>query len=168
MLKNRELEQTMRDFGMKLPGQRVKRTVVSVPHTGTRWARRTFECLSVHSYVDDEIVGVPIVPLRDPRAVWDSWCRRLGTGHAVPVNFDFAWEQLHELSHRYDFHYLPLDTPDRDECFYRICDALGEDLAPKWDQKDGHLELEVQDYPRDLSKIYELPFIKRFYGSLRV
>jgi len=121
-----------------------------------------------------DLVGVVIAsPLREPAAVWQSWVRRMGTGHEVPLNlFDKSWERLAHLDEQYDIIYVPLDHPYRDAQIQEVERALGEAIEPEWGIKEGHIPeqdmracvgYEDRTVDRDLNWIYELPMVKRFY-----
>lgn len=161
--------------------------MLSVPHTGTRTLRRVLSCFSKHTFVDDERLALDLTdtviasPLRDPAEVWKSWVRRVGTGFAVKEEyFDLSWERLAHLDELYDIIYVPLDHPERDSQFHKVEQALGESLTPDWGQREGHISEEVMSVAlpppvfgyegeaikRDLSWVYELPIIKRFYEQV--
>jgi len=99
----------------------------------------------------------------------------MGTGHAVPLDlFDVSWAQLAELDSIYRIVYVPLDTPERDTQFAVVQQLLGEMIDPRWDFKDGHIPqkdmeacvgYEEREIEKDLSWIYDLPMVRRFYGT---
>lgn len=138
--------------------------IVSVPHTGTRFLQ---DRLGVEKYVHTHSNWVHlherihdkqiIAPLRKPKDVWRSWCRRRDGGQDVldwAQHFFAAWYVLHTIDQLYDVDFICVDKRD-DE---RIEDwsSVGEDEKshPLW-----------KHHRADLRVIYKIPFVHRHYPS---
>ncbi len=156
---------------------KVQRKILSIPHTGTRALSDLLQCHHIHVHylwprLDAELRdNVIVMPLRNPKRVWFSWVNRVGTDHEIDLNrFNKQWRKLQQLDRIYDIFYLPVDHSERNEQLELLSDKLGTKIKPGW-KRTGHMggirgpkpEPEV-----DWDFIYDLPMIKRFYGSLRL
>lgn len=165
----------------------VRRKVISVPHTGTRFMFGLLNCHHKHIYEDwttleEEVKDhIIVVPLRDPKLVWQSWINwiqpnasTLRAGDIVMrlKNFQNCWERLGELHCKHKVYYVPIDHPDRNKYIKILSTALQERIEPDWSNKIGHYEptqenklwQETAEYPKiDWDLIYSLPMINRFY-----
>lgn len=152
---------------------RVKRWVVSIPHTGTRFLREVLTTNSNHVgggwQKKDNIFQMCHVfsPMRNPTAVWDSWMKRLGSGGRSLKQFNLCWEDLGRLDRCYPVHFIHLDLPDRDNELGAASELLGESLTANWASMVGHAPTRVWDGPvpvkPDWEMIYRLPMIRGFY-----
>jgi len=169
-------------FGLikKMRNQLVGKIVLSIPHTGTRTLMEAFGWPHFHVYgrIHPEFVGfardtVLACPLREPRAVWQSWVKRWETDTgAVDLGlFIHQWEFLEEFDKEYDIFYIPLDCPGcglsgkSQEMLDILSKRLDEELKVDFSKLVGHYGDDVKtDHPEpDWDYIYNLPFVKRFY-----
>ena len=97
-----------------------KPVIVSVPHTGTRFLKSHFNADHVHTmYPWNELLerleGYDhlIVPLRHPKEVWESWCRRdkFNNPHRIAIWYA-CWWNLHALSLVTDLDVICIDKKD--------------------------------------------------------
>ena len=149
----------------------MKIRLVSVPHTGTRFAQELLEqaypnliCEHwlryrgvVPAAFDCDLV---IVPMRNPLDVYRGFWKRSKMG---PEYFD-SWTTLQEA---YDYspvlmRFLPVDLHDRDDYLQALATDLGIRLRTDWEPV-GTRE-SVFEPPIDLSKVYRLPVVQQFYG----
>lgn len=115
--------------------------IISVPHCGHRAALRHFHQPAHHVDAFDKI----ICPLRDPAAVWQSWVNREGGREHIPLElFDGYWRRLADLDQKFDIEYIQMETS-------------GIPVEGRLDVPD------VRGVEKDLTWIYALPFVKRFY-----
>jgi len=155
----------------------IPRTVLSIPHSGTRSLCEMLDCEHVHTFVpwsriDAEIEDdVVITPLRDPKKLWQSWLNRFNTVHKIDLDrFEGAWRNLELADKVYDIWYVPVDHPARDERLQAIADRLEIEVNPTW-ERVGHMGGDPEWVERNKDKlpvinwdyIYNLPFIKRLY-----
>lgn len=137
--------------------------IVSVPHTGTRFLQKRFGIAHhVHTHsnwvkIMNEIQDRQIVsPLRHPKDVWRSWCRRR---HADDLTnwvsqFFIAWGNLHTLDQMYDIDF--------------VCVDKGEDSRITDWQKVGDTDGDSAQWKLhkvDLRPLMKLPMIQRNYSS---
>jgi len=165
----------------------VCRKVISVPHTGTRFVFGFLNCHHRHIYEEWDVLEkeiqnhVIVVPLRDPRLVWQSWINwiqpnavNLRAGDIVMKldNFQNCWERLGQLDWKHKVYYVPIDHADRDKEISLLSEVLDETIAPDWSNKVGHYEptqenklwQETAEYPQvNWNLIYSLPMVNRFY-----
>jgi len=128
--------------------------VLSIPHSGTRVLTKWLGCEHFHVYgrIHPDFAGFDenvllVSSLRDPRAIWRSWVKRvnLDRGAVALEYFEPQFEYLESFDKEYDILYIPVDLL-----------GLG---------KVGHVEGSTEtDHPEpDWNYIYNLPFVKRFY-----
>ena len=139
--------------------------VVSSPHTGTRFMRTITGGDGIHCF-DHERLKIAkdrythfICPLRDPKAVWQSYCTRMDTGHQVRNGMRGCFEDLIKCFEYLDMYVCPVDLGDRSR---ELSEYLGRPI--EWSTElVGHIE-PTSYIEKDLSWFYELDFIKRFYA----
>ena len=150
------------------------RIVLSIPHAGTRTLTESFDWPHFHVYgrLHPDFVGfgedvILACPLREPRAVWQSWVKRWETDTgAVDLGlFIHQWEFLEEFDKEYDLFYIPLDCPESQEMLDILSKHCNEDLRVDFSKMVGHYGNDMKtDHPEpDWEYIYGLPFVKRFY-----
>jgi len=114
----------------------------------------------LHQDLKDKVI---VSPLRDPKRVWESWEKRVGTvWETPPEHFERAWAKLVMLDNLYDITYIPIDREARDAQWAFLEQRLNEKVPIDWSCREGHLEGST-GLPRDLWWVYELPMVKRFY-----
>lgn len=134
--------------------------VVSVPHSGTRFLKERLGVDEhVHSHrpwkdVLKRIEGKHVyVPLRNPKMVWHSWCRR---NNKDPLwfapEFFAAWFNIHTLDQVFDLDFICLDKQN---------DARIKDWGRVGGNDASRLGHEI--YSVDMQPIYKLPYINRYY-----
>lgn len=132
--------------------------ILSVPHSGTRFLKdRLGDPDHAHTHWGWDRISTalaacdcpPIVPLRSPADVWNSWCRR------NPDNFPYcefflAWGQLHALDMMMELDVICIDRQD---------DPRIDDWTPTgvYDAGQGIL-------PIDLRSLHNLPIVERYFG----
>lgn len=132
--------------------------IISVPHSGTRFLMQRLG-VSNHAHTHwpweqlwSKLAGAePIVALRNPVDVWQSWYKR--SGDRFPhTEFFLAWGVLHTLDCMMELDVICVDKQEDS----RITD---------WSPVDAY----VSKYPlppvEDLRSLYGLPIVKRHYGS---
>ena len=139
------------------------RIIVSVPHTGTRFlAERLGIKDRVHTVFPWEnilkkVEGKKIIaPLRRPRDAWKSKIRRMNPELLAEntVGWFNSWYMLHALSLVKEIDFIPVDLKQ---------DPRITDWTPV--TGEGHLNnTEFLDVGINLRKLYDLPFVKRFYN----
>jgi hypothetical protein len=135
--------------------------IVSMPHCGTRFLKERLGLKDhVHTTANWETLTQRIrgrkiiVPLREPPAVWRSWCRRENPRMFPYANFFLGWGVLQLLDSTLSLDVIAVDLQE-DE---RITDwrKVGdEDMS-----RAGWQLIKV-----DLRPLYRLPIIDRYYGS---
>lgn len=141
----------------------MRKIVVSVPHSGTRFIRKR---LGVEDYIHtsasweklwQEVKGREIVvPLRSPSTVWRSWCRR-ESGRDVlqwSPGFFVAWTVLHALDRLFELDVICIDTQQDP----RIADWTAE--GDKDASGTGWKLHKV-----DLRPLYKLPIVAEHFGA---
>lgn len=132
--------------------------LASVRSTGTRFFTEIFRNAGIQCYKKEQITQIPaklseglhvshcepthmyhlenrasryplVLPMRHPRKVAESWVKR---GWAINSMFFAEWYNLFWLHEKYDGHWLPIDTHDRDECLYKAGQMLGVELITEW------------------------------------
>lgn len=133
----------------------MSRVVVSVQHTGSRFL---CERLGIHTNdiihtnqpltsVIEKIDGRDIItPLRHPKDVWHSWCKR---GKADSNLFLFSWARLNTLCFLTPIDFIAVDKQEDS----RITD---------W-TKVCHNPKEAECPEVDLRGIMKMPFIRGHY-----
>ena len=130
------------------------RIILSIPHAGTRTAMNLFGCGYEHVFIrEDPRFGgfLPecklISPLRDPRAIWRSWVKRWNNkaGEVSLDLFELQFRHLECFDREYDIFYFPIENCERTGHMVGSCET--DHPEPDWDY------------------IYNLPFVKRFYGT---
>jgi len=131
--------------------------LASVRSTGTRFFTEIFRNAGIRCYKKEQITGPgalapglhvshcePIhmfhvehkardyplfLPMRHPFDVAKSWIKR-----GWPINHLFfaEWHNLFWLQEKYDGHWLPIDTPDRDEYLQAAGKISGLELTTDW------------------------------------
>lgn len=88
-------------------------------------------CEPVHmNRLENRAPDYPLfLPMRHPRKVAQSWIKR---GWAINSLFFAEWYNLFWLHEKYDGHWLPIDTPDRDEYLYAAGKVIGLELTTDW------------------------------------
>lgn len=88
-------------------------------------------CEPMHMYhLITKVRDYPLfLPMRHPKRVAESWIKR---GWAIDSMFFAEWYNLFWLHEKYDGHWLPIDTPDRDERLYEAGKIAGVELTTDW------------------------------------
>lgn len=148
--------------------------VLSVPHTGTRFAKRMLEhrvkVRPVHTTDDADVIAAHIeasahvvLPVRNPDHCWEGW-RKRNTGDAD--KFVRAWHELQRWADRLEEAgtpalLLPIDHPQRESFRQTLCDVLGTNLPADW-RPVGQKEALVEYEPAP--DVWDLPIVSRFYA----
>ncbi len=144
----------------------------SVPHTGTHFIRELLEShgikLVAHHFWDfmnDDFYSpyteLKICPIRDPSLCYVTFVSRDKDLH----NYWAAWRLFNELYEIEDNVYIvPVDTPDRDTYLQQLSLALDVNLETDWKPVAREPRKQV-DIP-DLTEIYQLPVVKKFYDDI--
>lgn len=142
----------------------MKKTVISVPHTGTNFVKKHMNAnLAVHSWIDwgqlykhakeaDHI----FVPMRNPVDVYDTWVRRGRLHHPRDVESWYrAWYNLNAILHCFDCDVIYVDK--------------NEDPRIKNWGKIGSLPKAKPDHWQKITigRLWELPVIKNSYPQPR-
>lgn len=100
-----------------------------------------------------------VAPLRDPKAVWQSYCTRFGTGHQVKHGMDECFRDLLYWHNRIKPFYCPVDLGDRSK---ELSEYLGREIEwsdiPVWHIKPSNY------IEKELEWFYNLEFVKKFYA----
>ena len=164
-------KQGNRYFDASKPQRREDCIILSPPHTGTAFLRNVLWCNYFHfddltptereRVIKDKLV---VVPLRDPRLVWQSYLKREGTGLEIPRSrFTNNWKRLAECHQRYDLNYVCVDLPQREEQLQSLRDKLDRPLLTNWKPINTVSGIIEDDAPMDW--VYEIEPIKTFYGD---
>ena len=91
----------------------------------------TSHCEPTHMYhLETKASRYPLfLPMRHPRKVAESWIKR---GWAINSLFFAEWYNLFWLHEKYDGHWLPIDTPDRDKYLQEAGEIAGVGLKTDW------------------------------------
>jgi len=88
-------------------------------------------CEPIHMFsIESKAMDYPLfLPMRHPRKVAQSWIKR-----GWPINnlFFAEWYNLFWLHEKYDGHWLPIDTHDREERLYEASEIIGVELTTDW------------------------------------
>jgi len=134
--------------------------IVSIPHTGTRFLRRrmrTKRYIHVTEPWDklvETLTGREVIsPLRSPQSVWRSYSRRWVDPDSPidTIGFINNWYTMHTLTLFFDIDFIPVDLQQ---------DKRITDWSPIGERDAGdavHPDI-------DLSKVYQLPFVQKWYG----
>lgn len=134
--------------------------IVSVPHTGTRFL---MERLGIKSHVhtnwewERQIREISkhnnvVTPMREPSAVWHSWCRR-NQSELFPYGaFFMAWAGLNTIDQMFRVDVVCVDR--QDDPHKRINDWSH---IAKWEAEESEI------LPIDLRSVYDLPIVRRYY-----
>lgn len=135
--------------------------VVSVPYTGTRFLRERFGTkLSVHTFTPwDRLLEIiqghkVVVPLRRPEDNWQSWARRWRQDEPIDHQigeFNRSWYKLGMLDQVMELDLIPVDLQE---------DSRIQNWDPVGKEDSGD-----NKHPYDVSHLYELRFIKKYYGK---
>ena len=92
----------------------------------------TSHCEPIHmNRLEHRVRDCPLfLTMRHPRKVAQSWINR---GWAIGSLFFAEWYNLFWLHEKYDGHWLPLDTPDRDERLHDASEIIGVKLTTDWE-----------------------------------
>jgi hypothetical protein len=131
--------------------------VVSVQHTGSRFVADRLgidQSDIIHTYTELSVLlsqvdgrGDIVSPLRHPKDVWESWCRR---GREDYPTFMLSFFTLGALASIRDVDFIAVDKQEDP----RISD---------W-TREYHLEKEVVSCPKvDLSPLRMIPFVREHY-----
>ena len=88
-------------------------------------------CEPIHmGWLENRASDHPLfLPMRHPRKVAESWIKR---GWAINNVFFAEWYNLFWLKEHYDGHWLPIDTPDRDDYLQKASEIVGRELTTDW------------------------------------
>ena len=147
--------------------------VLSVPHTGTRFAKRVLQqrckVRPIHVTDSEEVIeqrlsecAFVVMPIRNPEDCWRGWYKR-GRGDAE--KFVAAWRAYQVWADRTDPMILPIDTPSRKDYLGQIEQALGTTLPTDWQPVGGQPHVFVDEPCPD---VWSLPVVSRFYGLKEV
>lgn len=99
-----------------------------------------------------------VIPLRDPTATAASWARR----GEMSDHFFEMWRNIQWFD-QFEPFYIPIDLPDKQARLDALAEHLGVPLWTDWTP--------VNSSPRppvpapDVSAVYRLPLVRRFYGE---
>jgi len=158
--------------------------VVSIPHT---WTRKLIALLDTTHYHHVHAEGtwqrvkeaeIVIAPIRKPESVWQSWwrrekysrvtCPKCGPQDAPTDEFWGCWMLMDKYDREREILYVPIDHPDRDAYWDRMCSAIGRKLDPQWSIASGHEDSDIDGSAApavDLSLLYGYDFVRRIYGN---
>lgn len=143
-----------------------KLRIHSVPSTGTHFLS---ELLKAHGFdnefwhfkdVDPLMPGQVFAPIRRPEDVYVTW---YGRHHGDSFNWLLSWQAFNQaFEHNPQLFILPVDTDDRDIYLHWLSAILHTELATDWTPVNCSQRVQV-DVP-DLSDVYALPVVRKFYG----
>ncbi len=136
--------------------------VRSVQHTGTcflhdllrenGWYVRTTHFNPVNRE------GFLISPIRNPEEVWKTWCSQ-----ERREDFEQMWNLFNDtFLNNPDLHIVPVDTEDREDHLKKLGQRLKCNLKTNWKPVNTHVRKNFKE--RDLTSIYDLPVVRKFYG----
>jgi len=137
-----------------------KRIIVSVPHCGTRFLKErlgikehihtTHEWSSLVERLEGQHI---VVPLRNPDAVWRSWCRRHDQHKFPYADYYLSWAALQMVANRFDVDVICVDKQEDP----RISDwrKVGDEDASR--ARWGLIKI-------DQRPLYRLPIVFENYG----
>lgn len=136
--------------------------VLSVQHTGTQFICKVLNDagwmdLNVHHYGAPRAAGLVVSPIRDPFDTWVTWCSR-----DRKEDFFTAWRQFNEMyQSNPDLYIVPVDTLSRQMYLNLLASRLKCELKTDWEpvSSSDHKNFKLID----LTEIYELPVVKRYY-----
>ena len=142
--------------------------MVSVQHTGTHFLdalvrehypkARTTHWITVPNYLRKKRI---ICPIRNPYDCFVTWYSRNSFG----VDFFSAWHNFNDAFVAGNIEsILPIDTPDRDEYLQELSKVIDRPLKTDWAMKGSMARFKPPKV--DLSEIYELPVVQKFYKEL--
>lgn len=141
--------------------------LLSVVHTGTHFLMDLFKANGIDNYshchygVQTPIITQELIvsPIRDP---WACYVTCISRGHLD----DSFWMGWREFNARFlfegDLWIVPVDTDSRGVLLSLLSLRLGVPLITDWKPVRSGPRLEVE--PVDLSEIYNLPVVKKFYS----
>lgn len=153
---------------------------VSVMHTGTTFTqqllnRSTLGSIHSHQPIAPRdlfrlvTVDVVVIPLRDPRRVWQSWWERIQGREQL---FYDSWAHLYAYSrmcYRSRMCLLPVDAIYvRDAYLRKLSDALSEPLVTDWEPKGvwSGDRCETPPPPMDWSRVFwSCPILRMVYSE---
>lgn len=137
--------------------------IVSIPHSGTRFLKKRLGIEEhVHTHTNwntllKRVRGRTIIsPLRNPDAVWRSWCRRRNVElDKFPlIEFAAGWYVMHTLAQMFEVDFIPVDKQEdrRIRDWSKVGDR--DESAALW-----------KAHRIDLRALYKLPYVQEHYGS---
>jgi|TARA_R100000501_G_C2617966_1_gene111452 hypothetical protein len=132
--------------------------IYSIPHTGTHFVQRLLGVKAKHVEGWKKTDELIILPIRDPWTTYVTWVSR-----GRDQDFKEKWFLLNEIYETQDTLVLPIDTKDREMQLSKISARIGKDLETDWKPINNGPRKEVEYI--DLSDVYKLPVVDRFYGS---
>lgn len=148
--------------------------VLSVPHTGTRFAKRLLEqrcrVRPVHVTDADDVIrshvdnaDLVVCPTRNPDACWRGWLKRR---HGDDQEFAAAWQSLQAWSDDLSPHWLPVDVPGREAYRQQLECAVGSTLPTDW--RPVGAQPDIPGHHPCPRSVYELPVVQQFYRLAEV
>ena len=145
--------------------------IFSIPHNATRWLTQTLP-LNVgyghthHANVRNRLdkATIVVVPLRDPRKVWESWWKR-NPKTETEMRFRGEYACMNYIDSQRTMYYMPVDVLNREECLTLLGRIVAQELETDWTPVGEYDGVESgKPVPEiDLSEIYAYPFISRHY-----
>lgn len=136
----------------------------SVQHTGTNFIHKVlmdagWNCRATHwTNANVKDTGLMISPIRNPKDVWVTWCSR-----DRQEDFNHMWSLFNQVYlENPNLFIVPVDTEDREDYLNLLSQRLKCDLKTDWTPVESREHKNYMD--RDLSNIYELPVVRKFYG----
>lgn len=144
--------------------------VVSVQHTGTRFAMRLLQCPGDHiqHFHKGQATGKLLVtPMRHPRRILESWVNR--NNMRLPDMLTH-FQELDALTYFREVFVLPLDTEDRDEVLQELRNRTGGTYKTSWTPV-GHFDQKLGKMNGDALNVYdrlidENPWFSLYYEEL--
>ena len=139
--------------------------VRSVHHTGTDFINKVLkdagwnETRSCHWDADRRSEGLMISPIRNPSDSYITWESRGRT-----EDFFLLWKIFNKafLKNK-DLFIVPVDTSDRQDWLDKLSSRLKCKLKTDWKPVNSQPRKEVEKI--DLSEIYKLPVVEKFYEA---
>jgi hypothetical protein len=140
-----------------------KLKVISVPHTGTHFIGKLFQThgfqvemkhVEAWGKSDDMI----FCPIRDPKVTHGCWLKR-----GRQQDFLAKWKILDEIYRTQKSFFLPIDTDDREEHLEELEKLLNVKFRTSWKPENSSCGPTAPS-DEDLSEVYELDVVKKFYG----
>jgi len=135
----------------------------SIPYTGTHFLKDLLEqsglevrARHIEAWTKtDELV---IAPIRDPYDVYVSW-----VSNKRDQDFAEKWANFNQMFEQQNVFILPIDTHHRNKHLAELGKLLKRPLITDWTPINAKPRHEIG--PVDLSEIYALPVVNKFYSQ---